>query len=99
MQLQLQLSADKSAYSNHEAVSGELVLRSAIPVQISGIVITLKGTTRSSLKDGRLVERHELFRRRQRVFPPPVIAQLPGHSGSTVGAGTHRFPFSIPVSL
>ncbi|KAK1140657.1 hypothetical protein N8T08_009970 [Aspergillus melleus] len=98
MELQLQLSADKSAYSNNEAVSGELVLRSAIPVQISGIVITLKGTARSSLKGGRLVERHELFRRRQRVFPPPAIAQLPGHPGLTVGAGTHRFPFSIPFS-
>ncbi|KAI9036538.1 uncharacterized protein KD926_001749 [Aspergillus affinis] len=99
MDLQLQLNGDKSAYSNHEVVSGELVLRSAIPLQISGIVVTLKGSARSSLKDERFAEQHELFRRRQRVFPPPAIAQFPDHPGLTVGAGTHRFPFSIPVSL
>ncbi|PLB53603.1 hypothetical protein P170DRAFT_451657, partial [Aspergillus steynii IBT 23096] len=98
MNLHIQLSRDKPVYSNHDVVSGQLVLCSATPLQISGVVVTLSGTATTSLKDGRLNEHHELFRRSQRVFPPAAIAQLPGHPGLTIGAGTHRFPFSIPFS-
>lgn len=58
MDLHIQLNKQKPVFSNHEAVSGQLVLCNAVPTQISGIIVTLRGTATTSLKEGCLAEHH-----------------------------------------
>ncbi|KAF7588563.1 hypothetical protein BBP40_005518 [Aspergillus hancockii] len=98
MDIQIRLDQERGAYSDRDAVSGNIVLRNKSPVNISTITVRLSGIATSRLGSGRYIESHQLLQRFQHVFPPHKLTDMSVSGGLTVGPGTHILPFSLMFS-
>ncbi|KAJ5143348.1 uncharacterized protein N7515_002135 [Penicillium bovifimosum] len=97
--VELRLDQKEAVYTDLDTVTGEIILCSESPADISSIVLTLSGTATSRLNNGRRTESHNLFIKSSRIFPSDPLMKDLKRSSVTIGGGIHVLQFSITMML
>ncbi|KAL2704059.1 hypothetical protein AAEP93_005130 [Penicillium crustosum] len=97
MTVELRLDETDSTYTHQDTVSGEVILHTESPADLSTIVLNLSGTATSRLTQSRRTETHNLFKKSHRLFPSDHLMHDSKSSRVTIGSGNHTLRFSITI--
>ncbi|KAJ5474330.1 hypothetical protein N7475_003896 [Penicillium sp. IBT 31633x] len=98
MEVELRLDQKEAIYTSRDTVSGEVVLHTESPADLSTIVLTLSATATSRLTKSRRTETHTLFKKSQQLFPSDPLLKRSNRSSVTIGGGNHILRFSTTTA-